>query len=346
MSGTSLDGIDLACCTFKKNSETWEYQLLAKEFIPYNRFWKSRLSNAENSTALDLALIDIEFGEYLGSVCKLFIENNKLKPDLIASHGHTIFHQPEKKLTLQIGNGAIISAISELPTITNFRNLDIMHGGQGAPLVPIGDHFLFSNYDFCLNLGGFANISFIQNQERIAFDICGANIVLNYLCNFLDLEFDDEGKIARENIVDKQLLSILNQIDFYKNLGPKSLGKEWILQNIFPILDNSTISVKEKIATYTEHIAIQISQSILSAKIESPRLLSTGGGAFNAYLMERIYKLTNIKAEKASSDLILFKEAIVFGFLGVLRWLGEVNCLKSVTGADINVSGGVIYLPR
>ena len=344
MSGTSLDGIDLACCTFVEN-KGWSYKLIATEFIPYSLSWKARLSSVENSNALDLALTDIDFGLYIAELCVGFIQKNKLNPELIASHGHTIFHQPEKKLTTQIGNGAAIAASTKIPVVCDFRTADVLNGGQGAPLVPVGDHYLFSEYDFCLNIGGFANISFVKNNNRIAFDICGANIVLNKLCETIGLEFDNDGKIARENKIDFNLLNELNNLQFYQENGPKSLGKEWIIEEVLPILESSTISTEQKIATYTEHIAFQISRTLLETDIPNSKLLITGGGAFNAFLLQRIDKLSGVKPEPASEEIIAFKEAIVFAFLGVLRWRGEINCLKSVTGANKDVSGGCIYLP-
>ena len=196
MSGTSLDGADIAYCTFRLINNKWNYELLQVETIPYSQEWRSRLSSVEKGSALDLAITDSDYGCYLGQLTRNFIVTHELTPDFISSHGHTIFHQPEKKLTLQIGKGSAIVAETGHPVICDFRSLDVNLGGQGAPLVPIGDRLLFNDFDFCLNLGGFANISFEKEEKRIAFDICPVNIVLNYLAGRVGKPYDPSGEMA------------------------------------------------------------------------------------------------------------------------------------------------------
>jgi anhydro-N-acetylmuramic acid kinase len=342
MSGTSLDGVDIAYCTFRKKEGKWIYKLEATETISYPQEWKSRLSNLENQNALEFVKTDTEYGHYLGKITKTFLEDHNLKPDFIASHGHTIFHQPAKNFTFQIGKGSAIAAETGVPVICDFRSTDVGFGGQGAPLVPIGDRLLFDKYDYCLNLGGFANISYEQLGNRIAFDICPVNIVLNYLASFLQKEYDENGEIARTGVVDISLLAALNKLEFYKCPPPKSLGKEWVLSQVRPILQQFNISIEDLLRTFSEHIAVQVA-NIIRAKRQSS-ILVTGGGAFNLFLVERIGENSKQTLILPDSLTINYKEALIFAFLGVLRWRAEINCLKSTTGARKDNIGGAIYL--
>ncbi len=340
MSGTSLDGLDIAHCAFEWMDGKWHYTITHAETIPYTPEWKSRLATAADDTALGFVQTDIEYGHLLGHLSKDFIDKHRLKPDLIASHGHTVFHQPDKRITSQIGRGPAIAAETGIPVACDFRALDVALGGQGAPLVPIGDRLLFGDYHYCLNLGGFANISFEQDENRLAFDICPANIVLNKLAEKNGKSFDQEGKMAREGKIIPVILEPLNALPYYRQPAPKSLGKEWVQQHIWPLLNNSGQELRDLLSTYTEHIAIQVSR-ILSDNPENT-MLTTGGGAFNDYLIERIRKHTKTEVLLPDPDTINFKEALVFAFLGVLRLRNETNCLKSVTGASRNSIGGTI----
>jgi len=357
MSGTSLDGLDIAFCVFTEKNDKWSFQIKNAETIPYTKQWKEKLSSVENKTAFDFALLNSEYGHYLGLQTKIFIKKNKLKVDFIASHGHTVFHQPDKKVTFQIGSGATIAAECKLPVVCDFRSLDVALGGQGAPLVPIGDKLLFSEYDYCLNLGGFANISFTSPRPvghpspvgegkgvRFAFDICPVNIIINELCKKTGKEFDDKGLIARKGKVNQLLLNELNKLKFYhqKKNQPKSLGKEWVIKYFNPILNKHRLSVEDKLRTVYEHIAEQITYSTFNTQRST--ILITGGGAYNDFLVERIKALTNHKIIIPEKNIIEFKEALIFAFLGVLRMRNEVNCLKSVTGAfEDNVGGAVSW---
>jgi len=291
----------------------------------------------------ELLQLHNEYGFYLGDCVKQFRKEHDIKKiDFIASHGHTIFHQPEKHFTFQLGNGAALSAKCALSVVSDFRSLDIALGGQGAPLVPIGDKLLFTEYTYCLNLGGFANISFEHKGQRVAFDICPVNIILNHLAGILHQEFDKDGLIASKGKVNKELLQKLNSIVFYKKAFPKSLGREWLEKEFMPYINDSHASIEDKMASVSEHIAVQIATII---KRKKGSLLATGGGSFNTFLMHRIKQLSpQIKVIISKKELVNYKEALVFAFLGVLRWRGEDNCLKSVTGASKNNSGGSIYI--
>jgi len=347
MSGTSLDGLDIAYCEFVKDKK-WEYKIMNAETIKYNKEWKEKLSDAFKQKKSELKRIENEYGKFIGNETLKFIKRKKINPDIIASHGHTIFHQPKKKITLQIGEGEVIASVCKLPVVCDFRSGDVALGGQGAPLVPIVDKLLFPKYDFCLNLGGIVNVSFDNLKvERIAFDICPVNIVLNCLANKLGKEFDKGGRMAAKGNVHEILLGKLNAIFFYKINPPKSLGREWVEENFMPILNACKIPVQDKLRTVVEHIAIQIASAINTRlQNHNSRLLVTGGGAYNDFLMERISFYAKCKITIPDDKTIQFKEAMAFALLGVLKIRGEINILRSVTGAKRNSSGGRIYFPN
>lgn len=338
MSGTSLDGLDICYAKFVYD-QRWLFEIIKAETILYNTAWKEKLADSIHISSEDLLKLDGTFAQFLGKETQQFIEKHQIKQlDLIASHGHTVFHQPDKGFTLQIGDGRWISKITQYPVVYDFRSQDVVLGGQGAPLVPIGDELLFSEYDYCLNLGGFANLSFKENGERIAYDIAPVNCVLNRLAQTKGLDYDIDGKLARKGQINVDLLNKLNDLSFYSKKYPKSLGIEWVRKEINPILQNDLSSIEDQIATFVEHSAFQIAQNIQKNK----KILCTGGGTFNPFLMERIYFYGGDKIEIPSTSLINFKEALIFAFLGVLRVENKVNILKSVTGASKNHSSGIV----
>lgn len=341
MSGTSLDGIDLVYCNIEKN-ECWSFQIIMAETIPYTKEWKKKLQNATHLSENKLQDLNEKYTEYLSDVINNFIDNisDFTEIDAVCSHGHTVLHQPEKGLTLQIGNFPQIAENIRQTVVCDFRVQDVMLGGQGAPLVPIGDQLFFSDYDYCLNIGGFANVSTEKNSQRIAYDICPVNIVLNYLSEKLGFDYDSEGKIASKGTLIPEWLENLNKIAFYSQLPPKSLGLEWVQKHIFPYLNKSNHKVEDLLHTFTEHVAQQLTQNFE----ENSNVLITGGGAYNKYLIQRIKSLKNLEIIIPEKQLIEYKEALVFGLLGVLKLRGEINCLKSVTGAKTDHSSGVIFL--
>ena len=336
MSGTSLDGIDLAICTFNKNSN-WKFKITKYKTFKYSNYWKKTLETLHTKNTVSISKIDIKYGELLAKTINIFLANEKV--DFIASHGHTIFHQPENNFTLQIGNGKTIANITKIPTINNFRKLDVSLGGQGAPLVPIGDLYLFHEYKYCVNLGGFANISIKQKHEIIAFDICPVNIVMNEISKKLLLDFDKNGDIAKNGELIPKLLAKLNNLKFYKQTPPKSLGREWVEKFITPLLLRE-YKAKDMLHTFCEHIAIQI-----GALLNDKSALFTGGGVLNSYLMSRIKYHSKSEILIPDQKIINFKEALIFGFMGLLRVKNEINCLQSVTGANQNNCGGEINKP-
>ncbi len=345
MSGTSLDGIDLAYCKFT-HDEGWKYELIFFETLPYSNEWTTRLKNLEKSSALNYAKTHSDLGILLGNKCREFINKNNINAlDGIASHGQTIFHQPQLGFTSQIGCGAQIAAITGIPTVCDFRTTDVAHGGQGAPLVPIGDELLFSSYDICLNLGGIANMSYKNNlNNRLSYDITFANMVSNHLVNQLQLPYDDGGNIAQSGKIVPSLLHQLNQLEYYSQGGPKSLGKEGFLNWFLPTINSDSSSIEDKLHTLGHHLSEQIVSTVRKTGINNPTMLVTGGGAYNEFWIDLIKKSSDINITIPAKEIIDFKEAIIFAFLGVLRFTQTPNCLASVTGARKDNVGGAIYL--
>jgi len=344
MSGTSLDGTDVAFCRFEYSEKKWQYHIIKAATFKYPVSWKKRLSEAGSLTALDFSFLHVEYGEYLGKIVKKIISKNKFIPDFICSHGHTIFHQPDKMLTVQIGNGAAIASATGYTTICDFRTTDVAFGGQGAPLVPVGDELLFGNFDICLNIGGFANLSYKNKTKRVAFDVCPANIILNHLAGKIGLDYDSGGRNARKGIILEELLAQLNCLEFYKLKPPKSLGREWLESKFIPIVERyQEHQVNDVLHTVTGHIATQIANTVNQTKAK--KVLVTGGGAFNTFLLELIRKKCNAEIVLPDKEIINYKEALIFAFLGVLRIRNENNCLKSVTGARKDNCGGAVYFP-
>ncbi|MFN5346985.1 MAG: anhydro-N-acetylmuramic acid kinase [Bacteroidota bacterium] len=346
MSGTSMDGLDLCACEFKNNKNSIEFRIIHADTIPYSEEWRKKLWNAPELSGEKLIKLNHDLGTYYGKTTLAFIERNHLRPTLISSHGHTIFHQPQNGFTLQIGSGANIAALTGIDTICDFRSKDVALGGQGAPLVPIGDQFLFSNYEACLNLGGIANISFFQEGKQIAFDICPVNMALNYYAEKLNLNYDNKGQIASTGKIIQSLLDDLNRLSFYSEKGPKSLGKEWFDKYFLPVINesekqnNSTIA--DILRTIVEHISIQHSQIFSENNIKGPVLIS-GGGALNDFLISRIISNSSTDIYIPDSNVINYKEALIFAFLGWLYCENKTNTLSSATGAKKDSIGGALY---
>ena len=340
MSGTSLDGLDICFAKFWKENSDWKFEIIRAETIFYSQELEDKLRNSIHLSSQDLLALTSEYGFYLGQITKDFIQKNHISEvDLIASHGHTVFHQPQRNFTLQIGDGRAIKSQTQIPVIYDFRSQDVLLGGNGAPLVPIGDELLFSEYDACLNLGGFSNISFKIDNQRIAFDIAPVNIVLNKLAQNFNQNYDENGDLARKGNVNHQLLEKLNSLDFYTQSHPKSLGIEWCNENIFPLFSDES-EVLDILSTFTEHVADQISKIINEKQLK--KVLFTGGGTYNQYLIEKIKDKTQSEIIIPKKEIIDFKEALIFAFMGVLRWNNEINVLASATGSSHNHSSGII----
>ena len=335
MSGTSVDGLDICAARFSGT----HYEILAAESIPYPAELHEKLLNAHTLSALELAQLHVDFGVYCGREVRDFVKKHSICADYVASHGQTVFHTPQTGLTLQIGSGAHIAAECGISTICDFRTLDVAMGGQGAPLVPIGDELLFPEYDYCLNIGGFANVSTSVDGKRIAWDICPSNIVLNSFAQKLGYEFDKDGQLGRKGTVNEQILRKLNNLSYYASSAPKSLGREWVEQEILPILSQGK-SLYDCLATYYEHCAMQIGKTLQG---KDTKTLCTGGGVKNSLLMEKIAKYAQSQLVIPDEQVIDFKEALIFAYLGYLRVEGKPNCLATVTGARRDVCGGVVW---
>jgi anhydro-N-acetylmuramic acid kinase len=344
MSGTSCDGLDIAFASFVKSKQHWQYELHQADTIAYSPGMVQTLKSAKNLSATELLQLNIELGMFFGEQVAKFMKKHKLKPDFVASHGHTVFHQPEQGYTYQIGDPHRIHALTGLRVYADFRSLDVAFGGQGAPLVPIGDQLLFAEYDYCLNIGGIANISMEHDGQRIAFDIGVANLMLNYLAGLIELPMDMGGAMAQSGRIIPDWLDTLHALDYYQKPHPKSLGVEWWHERMLPSIPHA--SIEDLLHTYSHHLAIQIAEVVKkypAKRTSSATLLVTGGGAHNAFLMQLIAQYSKGFATIHLPDhqLIDFKEALIFAFIGTLRHLGQPNCLKSVTGAISNVCGGI-----
>ncbi len=365
MSGTSLDGLDIAHCAFEHRDGQWHYEILAAETIAYPKHWREKLRAAPGLDARTCHKLHVDYGHYIGTAIRRFLENNHLhKNELIASHGHTVFHQPEAGYTLQIGDGAALAATAGCDTVSDFRSMDIALGGQGAPLAPLGDRLLFAEYAHCLNLGGFSNISFEKAGRRLAFDVCPFNIVINALVRNAKvrpgpyqanakhagqdgfLQYDPNGAIASTGKTDKQLLETLNQLPYYHQTGPKSLGEEWVRQHITPLLQQSRLSLPDMLHTFYHHAAFQISKAITTH--QPGKMLITGGGAHNVFFIECLRKQLpeDVVVYIPDQQTTDFKEALIFAFLGLLCKKRKVNCLASVTGARQDSIGGTMHYFR
>lgn len=343
MSGTSLDGIDLASITIDFKNGRWSFEIGVCETIAYSPEWQKILATASTLPIAELHELNIKYTKLLGTVIHSFIEKHSLAPDAVCSHGHTILHQPQSGITLQIGNLPELASLINQTIVCDFRVQDVKMGGQGAPLVPIGDRLLFAQYDYCMNLGGFSNVSFEDAGSRIAFDISPVNTVLNHYANTLGMAFDHSGATAASGEINEELLHLLNMLDYYKKSYPKSLGIEYVNDHVLPMLENSTLSTVDKMRTFTEHIALQTALALPS---KNGRMLITGGGAYNTFLIERIaFYLPKMELVIPDNKLVEYKEALIFALLGVLRLRGEINVLSSVTGATADHSSGNIFYP-
>ncbi len=339
MSGTSLDGLDLAYVEFN-DENPGEYRIIAAETMPYGAEWIEKLTRAYDMPGEALMQLHTEYGIYLGKQANRFLRDKKLPvPRIIASHGQTVFHQPEKGMTFQMGSGAHIAAVTGIDTVCDFRIQDVALGGQGAPLVPVGDKLLFGNYSYCLNIGGFANISYDNDEGiRMAFDVCPANIVLNYYARKTGREYDDNGNLSATGKIVGELFEKLNALPYYSMPVPKSLGWEWVEKKLIPLIDKFGLKTEDVLRTYVEHIAFQIGKTARKGK-----MLITGGGAFNGFLIERISAYSQAEVILPPKEIIMFKEALIFALLGYLKLNNRINVLSSVTGAKKDHVAGILY---
>lgn len=352
MSGSSLDGLDIAFVEFQEQGGKWTYEINEADCYPYTTEWTEKLKNAINLPAREYQLLHTAYGHYIGQEVNRFIESHQLhyKVAVVASHGHTTFHMPASQMTAQLGDGAAIAAKTQLPVVSDLRALDVAFGGQGAPIVPIGEKMLMNDFTYFLNIGGIANIS-LNAEEYVAFDVCPANRVLNMLANDAGKPFDEDGKIAASGNVHDELLNQLNKLAYYSQPYPKSLANDFGTDIVYPLIKSAGLSIPDAIRTFSEHVALQICNALSSLNIQQPvpgnkKLLVTGGGALNTFLVNRLSELLrveNIEVVVPDTKLVNYKEALIMAFIGVLRWRQEYNVLASVTGASRNSIGGALW---
>jgi anhydro-N-acetylmuramic acid kinase len=344
MTGTSMDGVDLVSCTFEEKNNKWKWNADVTACAPIPKKIKQSLRDLAHGSAVEYAQLHAHFGDFLGRTVASFIRAHKLRPQWVASHGQTIFHQPHRGFTAQIGDGEVIATHVKCPVVTQFRAKDVAVGGQGAPLVPFGEKHLFPAHNLFLNLGGICNVS----MGRIAFDVAPCNLVMNQFARLRGKTMDRDGKFAANGTTHTALLKKLNSLPFYHTTGPRSLGTEWIEESFMPVLLGQGISTADCMRTFTEHVAIQIAQALKKNGVKRGNLLATGGGAKNKFLLSRIaLHLDKIKvklSEETSTEVVDFKEAIIFAFLGLMRIQGRTNTLPAVTGARRAVCAGVVSL--
>ena len=350
MSGSSLDGLDIAFVEFEVSGSSWKYEFKATECVPYTDDWRGRLQNATRLSAFDYLQLHVDYGHYLGQKAKDFIAANGLeyKVQLIGSHGHTSFHSPKSRLTHQLGDGASIAAETGINVVSDLRSMDVAHGGEGAPIVPIGEKLLMPDYNLFLNIGGIANLSFNQ-VPFIAFDVCPANRVMNFISQQKGLAYDEDGRLAASGSIHTPLLMQLNELDYYQSSYPKSLSNSFGDEMIIPIIQSYHLSHEDALATYCEHISQQVKRAIANHlnwnADQKPRILVSGGGSFNSCLLSRIrFYNPQIEWFIADNQLASFKEALIMAFIAVLRWREEENTISSVTGAKRNSIGGAVWL--
>ena len=341
MSGTSLDGVDLAVCSFRLTGDQWKYQLKSTRTMEYPPEWRRRLELAHTLDGWELTRLDRDYGSFLAGLVNRVVTESGIKPDLLASHGHTVFHRPGEGVSLQIGSGATIAANTGIRVVCDFRSSDVALGGHGAPMVPAGDRLLFAEYDACLNLGGFSNISFDREGKRIAFDICPVNTILNRYAERLGKPYDEGGNLARSGKPDPKLLNTLNSISYYTQPSPKTLSREWLEQTFYPLSDHAPLRETDRLSTCCHHIADQLANTLNANRPDN--VLVTGGGVLNTFLIELLKVRTGTVLEIPGSDLVAYKEALIFAFLGLLRYLGLTNCFASVTGAGRDSVSGAVY---
>ena len=355
MSGSSLDGLDIVFAELEESRGTWRFNINAATCYEYNTEWKQKLASAKNLSAHEYFLLHAAYGKYLAECVNKFINENSLhhRVQLIALHGHTVFHHPDAGVTTQLGCGATLAALTGINVVSDLRIIDVALGGVGAPIVPMGEKLLFPGFDFYLNIGGITNISFQHEKSFIAFDVCSANRVLNMLAQQQGKEYDENGNIAAGGQLIKPLFEKLNALDYYMLAAPKSLSNNFGTDVIYPLIQSVNVSTEDALRTYTEHIAYQLkksAQNLIANKTDeqnSFKLLVTGGGAFNKFLIKNLNEnlaSSNIEVIIAENNIVLYKEALIMALLGVLRWREENTVIASVTGASRSSIGGAVWI--
>lgn len=342
MSGTSMDGVDLAWVVFEPNGDNWQFTIKAAETIPYSDQWLARLIHLPDQTAEVFAMANVFYGKYLGQLIQQFIQKHGAEVDLIASHGQTIFHNPQKGYTIQIGSGAEIAAATGIPTVCDLRSSDVALGGQGAPIVPLGEKELFPEYKSFINIGGITNISFHAKEIIVGYDVCMGNLLLDYFAEQKGLPYDAGGEMARTGALLTDVLAQLNEQDYFQQPAPKSLDAKETVMTSLELMGNAEYNIPDLLHTLVAHISDQI--SLVLNKSSVSQVMVTGGGALNTYLMEQLQEKSKAEIVIPDPQIIDSKEALIMAFLGLKRYLNLANVLSSVTGASRDSINGAVYL--
>lgn len=349
MSGSSLDGLDICFAELQHEGGKWGAVIKQAECVPYDDVWAQKLQAAINLPALDYALLHTAYGHWLGKAVNDFVAKHSLdyQVQFIGSHGHTTFHRPDALMTAQVGDGAAIAAETGLPVVSDLRALDVALGGQGAPIVPIGESLLFSDYSIFLNLGGIANISFKTENGFIAYDVCPANRVMNITAAKAGKEYDAGGAMAALGKINEVLLQQLNALDYYAQPYPKSLANDFGVSTVYPLIESAKLSFYDEARTMVAHIVHQLKIAVAGQNIREQKMLVTGGGAFNTFLVAELNNALseyNIEVVVPDAQIVQYKEALIMGLMAVLRWRQEYNVLPTVTGASRASIGGALWL--
>lgn len=340
MSGSSLDGLDLCLANFHFDGQRWHFTIENSHTQPYPDALVDRLRVAHLAPVAEVQALDATLGRLFAQAVGDFL-GDKTKPQLISSHGHTIVHAPADGYTLQIGGAAYLAAQMRLPVVYDFRTADVALGGQGAPLVPYGDDLLFADYSACLNLGGIANVSLRQGDKRLAWDMAFCNMVLNHFSQKLGRAYDEDGLLAKSGRFLPDLEASLVAWPYYRRPAPKSLGREDFERELLPLLEKENWAPVDVLHTYTLHLGRYLG-SVVSTTCTSGKVLVTGGGAFNSFLMAEMQRTSSLKIDIPTAEVVAQKEALIFGFLGLLRYLHQPNVFSSVTGSSADHSAGVL----
>lgn len=346
MSGTSLDGLDIALCSFSREGKL-QFKILSAKTFPFSEKLKNDLESCRTLSGYELSQLDIKLGSFIAKCINFLLESEKINKEeieAIGSHGHTVFHQPEAGITLQIGSGSVIHSNTQIPVVCDFRKMDVALGGQGAPLVPIGDRLLFGKYDACINLGGISNISFESLKGRMAFDMTPFNLGFNYIAQKINLAYDEDGKITSQGKVIEAFKNELDQLEYYQKEAPKSLGIEWLERNIFPLIDQfgNSSSIEDLLFTYCKHVSEQMAKCIKTHHLKS--VFMTGGGVYHKTFVQQLRDLLpNSQITIPKKEIIEYKEALIFALLAYLKKNKQINVYSSVTGSSKDHSSGIEF---
>jgi anhydro-N-acetylmuramic acid kinase len=352
MSGSSMDGLDIAYCVLTEIGGQWQYVIEHAACVAFPEKIARQINAITQLPVPEFMKLHTAFGTWMGQQVNAFIDAHQLhhKVHIIGSHGHTAFHFPESNTSVQIGCGAALASVTGINVVSDLRAMDVSLNGNGAPIVPIAEKLLFADNQLCLNIGGICNISYRNNDGAyFANDVCPANRVLNEVVSALNKTYDDKGIEASKGSVVLDVLQQLNTLDYYKKQGPKSLANELGTQIILPILQASGASVQDQLRTMVEHIAEQIALQVqsLHQSNESINMLITGGGAYNDFLIACIQQKIiefNVHITIPAPLVIENKEALAMALIAVLRWREEINVMASVTGASRDSVGGALWL--